>query len=606
MADKRDDRDAARAAIVETSTLYVQIATVAQGLNNSPVRKLMLWSALGMLVVIVATAGGQLLLNRWNKPFYDAIERRDLEGFQHQLMVFAAIAGGLLLLNIIQQWLDQRFRLRLREALTLDLASEWLKPGRAFRLANAGAIGVNPDQRMQQDAGHLSDLSTDLGVGFVQSFILLVSFVGVLWGLSSGFVFHFGERTIDIPGYMVWAAILYAGSASGLSWLVGRPLIELNSDRYSKEAELRHSMVRINEHIDAITLARGEADEQRRIETDLGSLLAAVRRIYAAQINLAWVTDSYGWMTVVAPILIASPVYFAGDISFGGLMVAVSAFNQVNASLRWFINNIGAIADWRATLMRVADFRLALNEADNLHGGEKRIEFGRNGGETMTFDALEICTQERCTKLWDEDVTIASGEHVFVTGEPNAGKTLFFRALAGLWPWGDGRIGLPAGEAPVFVPRTPYFAPGTLHEILDSSGDPTASAADVRAILDQVGLGRLAEEPDRTMVWERQLNESELRLLAMARLAARRPRWIVIDGVLDTFDGSTLKMVMALFEKHLGGAAIINISQKPQGGPFFDRTLTIAQMSDGRRLPPARVRAGALEPPPKAGKRQMA
>ena len=129
-----------------------------------------------MLVVIVATAGGQLLLNRWNKPFYDAIERRDLEGFQHQLMVFAAIAGGLLLLNIIQQWLNQRFRLRLREALTLDLASEWLKPGRAFRLANAGAIGVNPDQRMQQDAGHLSDLSTDLGVGFVQSFILLVSF----------------------------------------------------------------------------------------------------------------------------------------------------------------------------------------------------------------------------------------------------------------------------------------------------------------------------------------------------------------------------------------------------------------------------------------------
>ncbi len=606
MADKRDDRDAARAAIVETSTLSAQIATVAQGLNNSPVRKLMLWSALGMLVVIVATAGGQLLLNRWNKPFYDAIERRDLEGFQHQLMVFAAIAGGLLLLNIIQQWLNQRFRLRLREALTLDLASEWLKPGRAFRLANAGAIGVNPDQRMQQDAGHLSDLSTDLGVGFVQSFILLVSFVGVLWGLSSGFVFHFGERTIDIPGYMVWAAILYAGSASGLSWLVGRPLIELNSDRYSKEAELRHSMVRINEHIDAITLARGEADEQRRIETDLGSLLAAIRRIYAAQINLAWVTDSYGWMTVVAPILIASPVYFAGDISFGGLMVAVSAFNQVNASLRWFINNIGAIADWRATLMRVADFRLALNEADNLHGDEKRIEFGRNGDETMTFDGLEICTQERCTKLWDEDVTISSGEHVIVIGEPNAGKTLFFRALAGLWPWGDGRIGLPAGEAPVFVPRTPYFAPGTLHEILNPSGDPTASAADVRAILDQVGLSRLAEEPDRTVVWERQLNESELRLLAMARLAARKPRWIVIDEVLDTFDGATLKMVMALFEKHLGGAAILNISQKAQGGPFFDRTLTIARMSDGRRLPPARVRAGALEPPPKAGNRQMA
>ncbi|TIV05977.1 MAG: ABC transporter ATP-binding protein/permease, partial [Mesorhizobium sp.] len=229
-------------------------------------------------------------------PFYDALARRDMQGFLHQLLVFAAIAGGLVVLNVGQTWLDQRIRLKLREALTLDLIGEWMRPARAFRLANAGAIGVNPDQRLQQDAGHLSDLSTGLGIGLLQSLILLVSFVGVLWSLSSGFVFHIGGYSLAIPGYMVWAAILYAGTASWLSWLVGRPLIRFNSDRYTREAELRSSVVRVNENVDAIALAHGEADSRRRLELDLGTVLGAMRRIYSAQINLSWVTDTYGWI----------------------------------------------------------------------------------------------------------------------------------------------------------------------------------------------------------------------------------------------------------------------------------------------------------------------
>ncbi|MGY2997115.1 ABC-type uncharacterized transport system fused permease/ATPase subunit [Mesorhizobium sp. URHB0026] len=175
-------------------------------------RKWLVWTSVGIMAVIVATSIGQVLLNRWNQPFYDALARRDMAAFLHQLMIFAMIAGGLLVLNIGQTWLNQMIRLKLREALALDLIDQ---SARAFRLANAGAIGVNPDQRMQQDAAHLSDLSTDLGVGLLQSFILLVSFVGVLWQLSSGFVFHINGWSLAIPGYMVWAAFLYAGIARG-------------------------------------------------------------------------------------------------------------------------------------------------------------------------------------------------------------------------------------------------------------------------------------------------------------------------------------------------------------------------------------------------------
>ncbi|MER9582477.1 ABC transporter ATP-binding protein/permease [Mesorhizobium sp. M0276] len=607
MADQPDYAAIVQPVVVavEASSLSDQVASIRRALAGSPVRKWLLWTAVGMMAVIIATSIGQVLLNRWNQPFYDALARRDMAAFLHQLLVFAAIAGGLLVLNIGQTWLNQMIRLKLREALTLDLIDQWTRPARAFRLANAGAIGVNPDQRMQQDAAHLSDLSTDLGVGLLQSCILLVSFVGVLWELSSGFVFHIGGTALAIPGYMVWAAILYAGTASWLSWLVGRPLISLNSDRYTREAELRSSMVRVNENVDAIALYHGEPDARRRLELDLGTVLGAMRRIYSAQINLAWVTDSYGWITVVAPILVASPVYFAGDISFGGLMMAVGAFNQVHSSLRWFINNIGSIADWRATLMRVADFRIALDEIDVLHDTERRIEFGDNANGNLTFEKLEVASPEGCTRLADQHVEIRPGERVMVIGEAGAGKTLFFRAIAGLWPWGSGRIGLPAAETLIFVPRVPYFPTGTLREVLDHPNGPApASDADISKVLAEVGLERLSSSLDRAGRWDHELGDDEQRSLAFARLALRQPKWVIIDEALDAFDGPSLRRVLAMLEKRLPGTAILNIGRGLHNNQFFPRALTIVKDTGAPALKPARVRAGAIEPPPVAARRK--
>ncbi|MES0067864.1 ABC transporter ATP-binding protein/permease [Mesorhizobium sp. M0074] len=600
--DDRPDVEASAqklATSIEASSLREQLATIKLALTSSPVRKQLLWAAIGIVAVIVASSIGQVLLNRWNQPFYDALARRDMPAFLHQLLVFAGIAGGLVVLNVGQTWLDQMLRLKLREALTLDLIDEWMRPARAFRLTHAGAIGVNPDQRLQQDAGHLSDLSTGLGIGLLQSCILLASFVGVLWSLSSGFVFHIGGHSLAIPGYMVWAAILYAGTASWLSWLVGRPLIRFNNDRYTREAELRSSVVRVNENVDAIALAHGEADARRRLEFDLGTVLGAMRRIYSAQINLSWVTDTYGWITVVAPILVASPVYFAGDISFGGLMMAVGAFNQVHSSLRWFINNIGGIADWRATLMRVADFRIALGDTDALHHTERRISFGENPDGSLTFEKLEVASPEGCTKLAEPHVEIRAGDRVMITGDPGAGKTLFFRAIAGLWPWGSGRIGMPAGEAPIFVPRTPYFPLGKLREVLNhSDGAAEASDAEISEVLADVGLQRLSSSLDRSARWERELSDDEQRLLAFARLALRRPKWVIIDEALDAFDGPTLRQVLSMLEKRLPDAAILNIGRGQHNARFFRRALTIVKDAGQPPLKPARIRAGAIEPPP--------
>ena len=271
--------------------------------------------------------------------------------------MFGVIAGALLVLNVLQRWLAETIKLRLREGLTLDLVGLWMHPRRAFRLASAGPIGVNPDQRMHEDARRLTELSADLGIGLLQAAILLATFVSVLWALSADFAFVVRGRAVSIPGYMVWAGILYAGSASLLSYRVGRNLVRRNAERYAREAELRFSLVRVNEHLDAISLAGGEAEEARRIKLNLAAVLAAMRGLVIGHTNLTWVTAGYGWLKIVAPILVASPLYFSGGLTFGGLMMAAGGFMQVQSSLRWFVDNFGTIADWRATLLRIASFR---------------------------------------------------------------------------------------------------------------------------------------------------------------------------------------------------------------------------------------------------------
>ena len=352
-----------------------QLSMMRKAFMASPRRNTILALCAGILGVILATAFGQIILNRWNQPFYDSIERRDMQAFLYQLVVFAEIAGGLLVLNVGQTWLNQMLRLKLREGLTLDLIGEWMLPRRAFRLANAGAIGVNPGpaharrcvppdrvvdgsrRRPAASDGPARELRRRAVVAVRR---IRLSCVGQglrhsgLHGLGGG----------DLCRHRVVAVLADRPAADRAQ---RRPLCP--------RGELRFSLVRVNEHVDAISLAGGEQDERRRLELDLANVLAATRRILGAIVRLTWVTAGYGWITVVAPIVIASPVYFSGDMTFGGLMMAVGAFNQVHSSLRWFVDHIGGIADWRATLLRVAAFRAAMVKADDIHEVEKQISF---------------------------------------------------------------------------------------------------------------------------------------------------------------------------------------------------------------------------------------
>jgi len=550
-----------------------QVRELLGALRVSAVGKTLAALAGGIVVIVALTAYGQIELNSWNKPFYDAISRRDLRDFIVQLGIFAVIAGVLLVLNVAQRWLTETLQLKLREALVADLVGLWLQPRRAFWLQGSGPMGAHPDQRMHDDTLKLCDLSVVLGVGLLQAAMLFGSFAGVLWVLSKDFSIFYDGQDHAMPGFMLWAAILYAVAGSLMTYWIGNGLISRNAERYAREGELRFSLTRINEHLDGISLAGGEADEKRRVAVHLGEVLHATSRVVLGLTNLTWVTAGFGWVTVIAPILVAAPLYFSGKVSFGGLMMAAAAFTQAQSSLRWFVDNFSAIADWRATLLRVAGLRQVLASDLEAQPGGSRIAYGESEPGTLAIEALEVRAWAGHDRLDAEDLVVHAGQRLLILGAPGTEKTLLFRALAGLWPWGSGTVRRPRGETIHYMPRgTPYLPRGTLAEALTYAMEPSGYAKEAMvAALASVGLQRLEPLLDKTGRWERELSMDEQLRLGFARVVLQAPSWLVMDEAFGAFDDDTLELIIDVLAAKLAHTGIVHIGS---AGEAHDRLFT--------------------------------
>ncbi|MDK4718857.1 ABC transporter ATP-binding protein/permease [Rhizobium sp. CNPSo 3968] len=550
-----------------------RLGAYADAIHGSPGRNRLLLLAFCLTVVVGATAIGQLRLNAWNEPFFDALKNRDFVLFGRQLVVFTGVAGVLIVLNIVQGWLDQWTKIALRQCITRDLLVQWFTPRRAVLLSGAVPVGTNPDQRIQEDARRLTELTVSLAVGMLQSTLLLLSFVGVLWLLSRGFVFEFEERRFQIPGFMVWVALIYAASGSWLSWRLGRPLIGLNATRYAQEAEFRFGLMRANESRDGIALSGGEEGERMRLEREFNSVIGIVRRIANVTTRLTGITAGYGWFTTVVPIIAAAPGYFGGHLTFGGLMMVVGAFNQVQQALRWYVDNAGNIADWLATLERVMDLRQALLALDRAVPSENRITVLENA-PAFVIEGMTVEIPDRTISISEPRVEIRAGERLLVVGRPGTGKSTLFRALAGLWPWGTGRLSLPSKTKIIFLPQRLYLPDGSLRDVLAYPYE--ASVFEQEAFgraLARTNLTHLISSLDRLARWDKELTVDEQQHLAFARLLVHKPEWVVSDEALCHLNDDDRKMLFSLFDEELSKTAVLSISSNEAQYGFYSRIL---------------------------------
>jgi putative ATP-binding cassette transporter len=391
---------------------------------------------------------------------------------------------------------------------------------------------------------------------------------------------------VYVPGYMVWCALLYSATASFISWRVGRPLIALNAERYAREAELRHALMRVNEQIEGITIYGAENHEKQILNQVFDIVLGVSRRIVGALTRLTWVTAGYGWFTIVAPILVAAPSYLSGSMSFGELMVIVGAFNQVQNSLRWFVDNFSALADWRATRRRVASFHRAPALMDRLGESAGRIELKEAERDSIRIDDLCIAGPEGSVTLDEAHVELKPGERTLIVGEHGVTRAVMLRALLGIWPWGRGQITRPSRQSMMFLPASAYVPAGTLRAALAYPHSPSEyDDAAISTALTAAGLDHLRPFLDTAQPSERRLSDDEEQNLAFARVLLHRPRWLVMDGALDKLEPALRRRIEALLAEL--GTGLVNIGPDSVQDGSVTRRLRLVTDPHGASFRPA-------------------
>jgi putative ATP-binding cassette transporter len=526
------------------------------------------WRARALLAAIVALNLGSVyllvLLNDWNRTFYDALQDKNQVVFWHQLGRFTYLAFALIVVAVYRFWLTQLLEMRWRAWMTRHYLARWLQGHAFYRMELARFSGEagspdNPDQRIQEDLNIFTASSISLSMGLLNAVVTLVSFVGILWTLSGTFSFALGGTTYAIPGFMVWAAIAYCLVGSLLTHWIGRVQIPLNFRQQRLEADFRHHMVRVREYSEAIALDRGQAVEREQLDLRFSHVLSNWLQLLRAQKNLTWFTSFFGQAAVVFPFLVAAPRFFSGAIQLGELMQIASAFGQVQDSLAWLVDNYSSLAAWRATADRLTSFEQNVTAQEAQPAGARIA-----AGEELATDGLDLALPGGAALLGGLALRARAGEHVLVKGPSGSGKSTLFRAIAGIWPFARGQVTVPADT--MAIPQQPYFPDGRLRDAL---AYPEAAArytdAALRQALDDALLPQLKERLDDEDAWGQKLSGGERQRLALARVFLKDPRWVLADEATAALDAEAeqvlYRRLIERLDRHGGG--LVSIAHRP-------------------------------------------
>ncbi len=539
------------------------------------------WSAIGLLAAVVSlnliTVFLSVRFNYWNNDFYNALQQYDWIDFWKQFAIFGVLAFSFIVVGVYSSYLRGILHVRWRRWLTGHFLHHWLEHQSYYRMQLSQATTDNPDQRISDDLDRFATTTLVLSLGLLSSFVTLVSFLSILWTLSGALTIPLGgHASINVPGYMVFAALIYAVGGTILARWIGRPLICLNFDQQRYEADFRFSLVRLRENAENVAFYGGEARELGQFESRFARVVTNWWGIIRRRKKLAWFTYGYDQLAIVFPFLVAAPRYFDKVIQLGGLMQIASAFRQVQELLSFIVSSYTEIAEYQAVVQRLSGFRGKMSEIAAEREAPQSIEIER-GGAGVDVEMLDLHLPDGELLRPNISLTAGPGQSLLISGASGLGKSTLLRAIAGLWPFGRGRIRVAGGRS-LFLPQRPYLPLGTLADALVY---PRAAAElpQERLVeaLRAVGLSHLTDHLGEEANWAQRLSIGEQQRVAFARVLLARPEIVFLDEATSALDEAAEMSLYRLLREAPWRPTIVSVGHHATLRRYHDAMVDFAR-----------------------------
>jgi putative ATP-binding cassette transporter len=543
------------------------------------------WAGRGLLasviVIELAVVFLNVLFNRWNNVFYNALQERNQAVFTYQIGYFCVLATFWIGLKVYQLYLNQWLQIRWRRWMTARYLGDWLHDANHYRMQLLGDAADNPDQRIADDTQRFVEQTLALGVGLLSAVVTLASFIAILWGLSNEAPLHLFGSDIALPGYLVWGALAYALVGTLLTHFIGRPLVGLNFNQQRYEADFRFNLVRARENAEQIALLRGEPVERMRLLSRFGLVVENWFGIMSRTKKLTGFTAAYSQAAVIFPYVLIAPAYFAEKIQLGGMMQTASAFSSVQDSLSFFITSYRTLAEWQSVVARLSGFETAIENSARLTTSENIIHVTSDEDKAIDFRELEVNLPDGKPLVSSDRFSLHGNERALLTGPSGAGKSTLFRAIAGIWPFGSGSIAVPAEGALMMLPQRPYFPVGSLKAAIVYPAEAAAFDGDrVKEVLAQVGLPNLAARLEEEAHWNRMLSLGEQQRLGLARALLHAPKYLFLDEATASLDEPSEAALYKLLAEKLPQTTVVSIGHRSTLDAFHQRNISMVRNGD--------------------------
>jgi putative ATP-binding cassette transporter len=540
-------------------------------------------AARAMIGAIIAgnfvQVGLSIRLNIWYRDLFNAFEKRDFDAFLIQIWwVFVPLLVFWIIFQLIDLIIDSYFDIRWREWLTRENFTRWMGDGTHYRMMVTGNGADNPDQRIAMDVREFVSRTMALSIRLLTQAVSLVSFTVILWGISAGFTLP-GTAMI-IPGFLVWVALVYSIVGTLVTHWIGKPLIKLDFKQEQVEANFRFGLARLREYGEQIALLRGERNEQRRLGGMFDDIVSNFIAILKRKLKLIGFTFSWQQISVAFPYILIGPYYFAQKVTLGQMQQGASAFGRVEGAMSFFIASYQSLAAYKAVVDRLTTFREAMDASDSLQRGSG-IALPSKPSRDLHIPALDLAIPSGDTIVRLRDVTLRAGETTLLTGPSGSGKSTLFRAVAGIWPYGDGEIGVPEGASVMLLPQRPYLPLGLLRDAIRYPGMGDLSDEQLRQALVAARLPKLVDRLDEEAFWSQVLSLGEQQRLAIARALVEKPDWLFLDEATAALDEPTEAAIYAMLKSELPDTTIVSIGHRSTLIPIHDRRIDLVAGDDG-------------------------